>query len=403
MSALTLELLKTPGTIDEVALQQYRLGRVRSQLAAADFDAIVLFDPVHLRYATGSRNMQVWTMHNFCRYAFVPAAGPVVLFELPSAAHLAEGLEAIDEVRPSIAFDAMMVGPRSAEMANRWAVEIADLLRAQSGGRRLAIDRADLPAVRGLKAAGIEPFDGKLVMERARAIKSREELRAFKRSLESCEAAMAALRKALVPGMTEAEALALLLGESLKRGGEYPETRLLSAGPRTNPWFQESTARTMAAGELMSFDTDLIGPMGFYNDISRSWLVGKGRPSDQQRRLYALSRRQIEHNTALLRPGVSFAEYGEKAFALPEPYLTNRYADVAHGCGLGVEYPLIWYPEDAEWGAYDGLFEEDMIVCVESYVGASGGGEGVKLEQPVWISADGPVILAEAPLEDDWD
>ena len=214
---------------------------------------------------------------------------------------------------------------------------------------------------------------------------------------------MAALRAALVPGMTEAEALALLLGESLKRGGEYPETRLLSAGPRTNPWFQESTARAMAAGELMAFDTDLIGPMGFYNDISRSWLVGEGRPSDEQRRLYALSRRQIEHNTALLRPGVSFAEYGESAFALPEPYLANRYADVAHGCGLGVEYPLIWYPEDAEWGAYDGLFEEDMIVCVESYVGASGGDEGVKLEQPVWISADGPVVLAEAPLEDDWD
>ena len=75
---------------------------------------------------------------------------------------------------------------------------------------------------------------------------------------------------------------------------------------------------------------------------------------------------------------------------------------MAHGCGMGVEYPLIWYPEDAEWGAYDGVFEADMVVCVESYVGATGGSEGVKLEQPVWITDDGPVVLAEFPLEDDY-
>lgn len=82
--------------------------------------------------------------------------------------------------------------------------------------------------------------------------------------------------------------------------------------------------------------------------------------------------------------------------------LANRYADVVHGCGLGVEYPFIWYPEDAEYGAYDGVFEENMIVCVESYVGAAGGSQGVKLEQPVLISADGPRILSTCTLEDDY-
>jgi Xaa-Pro aminopeptidase len=123
----------------------------------------------------------------------------------------------------------------------------------------------------------------------------------------------------------------------------------------------------MRAGELISFDTDLIGPMGFYNDISRSWVVGEEAPDDEQRRLYDLARRQLEHNIALLRPGAGFMEYAEKAFPLPAPYLANRYADIAHGCGLGVEYPLIWYPEDAEAGAYDGVFEEDMVVCVECY------------------------------------
>ena len=43
-----------------------------------------------------------------------------------------------------------------------------------------------------------------------------------------------------------------------------------------------------------------------------------------------------------------------------------------------------------------------MIVCVEAYVGAAGGREGVKLEQPVWLTAAGPRLLSDYPLEDDY-
>ncbi len=86
----------------------------------------------------------------------------------------------------------------------------------------------------------------------------------------------------------------------------------------------------------------------------------------------------------------------------PDDCLPNRYADVAHGCGLGVEYPFIWYREDAERGAHDGVFEQDMVVCVECYVGRIGGSEGVKLEQPIRLGADGPVALAEYPFELDY-
>ena len=99
---------------------------------------------------------------------------------------------------------------------------------------------------------------------------------------------------------------------------------------------------------------------------------------------------------------MGFLEYSDKSYQLPDNCVPNRYADVAHGCGLGVEYPLVWYREDEEWGAYDGLFEENMVVCIECYVGELGGHEGVKLEQPVWLGADGPVVLSEYPLELDY-
>jgi Xaa-Pro aminopeptidase len=41
-----------------------------------------------------------------------------------------------------------------------------------------------------------------------------------------------------------------------------------------------------------------------------------------------------------------------------------------------------------------------MVVCVESYIGAVGGGQGVKLEQQVLITPTGAEPMSHAPLID---
>lgn len=382
-------------------IQLYRLQQIKRRLVEADCAAIILFDPVNIRYATGTRNMQVWTMHNNCRYAVIFADSASVLFELSSSAHLSKTL--VDDIRPALTTDFMAVGSRGEEMGRRWAQSMISLL-AEKGisSRKMAIDRADLIMMNESQKLSLELVEGQSIMEKARSIKSVEEVGLLKASLQTCEASVAIMREKLVPGMRESDALALLIQGSIERGGEYPETRLLTTGPRTNPWFQETSDRVIENGDMLAFDTDLIGPMGFYNDISRSWVVGDKKPTDKQRRLYTLAYRQMEHNSELLKVGAGFLEYSDKAFQLPRNCLPNRYADVAHGCGLGVEYPFIWYREDEEWGAYDGVFEENMVVCIECYVGELGGQEGVKLEQPIWLSADGPVTLSDYPFETDY-
>lgn len=42
-----------------------------------------------------------------------------------------------------------------------------------------------------------------------------------------------------------------------------------------------------------------------------------------------------------------------------------------------------------------------MTLCVESYIGAEGGTEGVKLEQQVLITETGVELLSRFPFEDD--
>ena len=386
--------------IDEPAIRAFRADRIRQELRRQDHEAVLVVDPVNLRYATGTRNMQVWTMHNIVRYALVFAHGPTVLFDLATGRHLSTGLESVSDVRTSTPFDYMLVAGNAESMAKRWAARIHETLREHGcPADTLAVDRADTLMIRSLEALGVRVVDGKSILEHARAIKSAEEIEAFRASLSTCEQSVRSLYEFAVPGVTESEAFAHLVGQSLARGGEYPETRLLACGPRTNPWFQESSDRVMQAGELLSFDTDLIGPMGFYNDLSRSWVIGDRRPTRAQATLLDISRAQLAHNIDLLRPGMSFVEYASRAYRLPDACLPNRYADLVHGCGLGVEYPFVLYPEDAGDGMYDGCFEANMIVCVESYVGTLDGPEGVKLEQPILITDRGPVVLSELPLD----
>ena len=69
--------------IDFDRLRMYRLNRVREQLLKNDLGAFILFDPINIRYATDTRNMAVFSFHLMTRYVFIPANGPVILFEYP--------------------------------------------------------------------------------------------------------------------------------------------------------------------------------------------------------------------------------------------------------------------------------------------------------------------------------
>ena len=382
------------------ALRRYRLQRIREQLRRFDYAGIVLCDPINSRYATDSTNMQVWCMHNAVRYAYVATDGPVVLFDFHGCGHLSEHLGLVDEIRPASAYYYMGAGPRYQELAAKWAAELADLVASSGGGnRRIGLDRGNQEGVAALNQLGIETYNGEELMEQARAIKSADEIKAMRCSLAACESAMQIMRQNLVPGVTENRLWSFLHAENIARGGEWIETRLLASGARTNPWFHECSSRVIEDGDIVAFDTDLIGPYGYCSDISRTWLCGEGRPSTEQSVLYTMALEQIQANISILKAGISFAELTERAMSLPPEYIANRYSVLYHGVGLCDEHPSIAYKEDYALTGYDGVLEENMCLCVESYIGRVGGHEGVKLEEQVRITRDGCEVLSSYPIE----
>ncbi len=236
-------------------------------------------------------------------------------------------------------------------------------------------------------------------MEVLRAIKLPEELELTHQSMAVCEAGVARMQEALCPGLSENELWSLLHETNIAEGGEWIETRLLTAGSRTNPWFQECSAHLIRPGDLVSFDTDLIDPFGYCADISRNFHCGPGKPSEDQRRLYGLAYEQIETNIEQSQPGLTFREISERRWQLPSSCAPNRYSVVMHGVRLCDDYPSIYYAEDFDSAGYDGEIQPGMTLCVESYIGEVGGDEGIKLGQQVLITERGVERLSHYHYE----
>ena len=386
------------------AARRYRLQRVREQLIVAGCDAILLYDPVNIRYATDTTNMQVWTMHNPARYAVVFAEGPALLWEFHNCAHLHSGNPLVDEIRQAINWSYFACGNRAAERAGAWADELSAELRRRCGQAPiLAVDTAGRLGLNLLEASGIELRDGQSCMENARKLKSDDELQLMRRAMQACEAGVQRMYEELRPGMTEQELWSWLHYENIRNGGEWIETRLLASGPRTNPWMQEASDRVMREGELIAFDTDLIGPFGYCADISRTWTVGHVEPTRDQRDLYRYALEQIRTNADLLRPGISYRELSHRAWPIPDRFHANRYSFVMHGVGMADEYPGIAHQgEDWDSAGSDGLIEPNMVISVESYIGEQGGHEGVKLEQQYIVDETGARPMCDRFWNDDW-
>ena len=399
--ALGIDIPARLSQIDQTRLDAGRLDRLRRELAARDYAGALLSDPMNIRYATGTRNMAVWTMHAPGRYVFVATDGPVALFEFGASRHLAEGAKLVDDLRVGTPWFYFLAGPRCAEKAHVWAEEVADLtLRHGGGNRRLAIDRCDPMGAQRLIARGVELHDSQEAIEMARVIKSPEELQCLQLSMDVCDLAVDRMREALRPGLTENQLWSILHQTNIAHDGEWIECRLLSSGERTNPWFQESGNRVIQPGHIVGFDTDMVGPTGYLADISRTWVCPGKPPTDRHRMLYELAQEQVLTNIEKLKPGVSFREFGETCWPVPEAYVANRYMMMVHGVGMVDEYPAIAYAADyADWG-FDGVLQENMVVSVESYLGEVGGADGVKLEQQVLITATGAKPMSRSPFFD---
>ena len=379
------------------ALRTYRLARLRAQLVEHDIAFCVLVNPVSLRYAVDLDEYQGFQSRIPSQYVFVPAEGPIIGHGI-SHRHY----ELIDDYRVPFRLNTFDGGLDLGDQARVFADSLKAFLSElglAGGGAKVAIEMLSPSITQAVLQVGVHAADADPLVERARSIKSDEEIQCMQHAIAVAEHGMNRMQSLLQAGVSEVELWSVLHQVNMAHKGCWFDGRMLASGPRTNPWLQEASDRRIEAGDLVAFDTDMIGPFGYCADLSRTWLCGPAEPTREQIDVYRSAYEEVQHNIELVKPGMSYYEFGDLAFKPRSEYVAHRYPCVAHGIGMSDEYPKIYYLEDRGSRTYDGIIEQDMTLCIESFTGSEHGGPGVKLEEMVRVTETGCELLTRYPFE----
>lgn len=266
-----------------------------------------------------------------------------------------------------------------------------------------------LPAPTALIAPG-------RIAHELRLRKSAAELAFMRRSAAITAGAFTEARRWVRPGGKEYEVEGVLIGAFRRQGAEGPAYNpIVAAGAHATTLHYERNDGPLSAGELLLIDAGAqVG--GYACDVSRTLPID-GRFSAPQRALYDVVLAAQEAAIARLRPGMSVQAFHLAAVEV----LTEGL--VALGVLRGASADLIaqeayrpYYPHSTgHWlgldthdvGEYqpDGVWrtlEPGMVLTVEpglyfpTGAGTAFDGIGLRLEDDVVVTTDGPEVLTAA-------
>ena len=396
-----VQTLRVPNLseIDFSALRAGRLARLQKMMKRHGLPVCLFYNPGNIRYATGTEVMGVWTATTLARFAVVPADGAPVMFEYMNSMHVSEKI--VHDVRPAPSWQYQATEGLAA--ANRWAEQIKSvMIELGCAGEPLAVDKLDGFGFMALQHAGITLTDPSPATVDAREVKTPEEVQLMTMNGAAGDAMLAAFESAIRPGIREYELLGVLNKALFDSHGEFMFTRLVASGTNTNPWMSEAHDKVIQPGDLVGIDTDANMYEGYVVDISRTFLCGD-TATEGQKEAYRISYDCVNGMRELMKPGMTFEEFGHAAPKLPAQYKNGRYGAMAHQAGLEDEGPGIPYPEDDRKGSkpyfVDRSIQENMVFCLECYAGKDGAPYGVKLEDEVLVTKEGAVPLSTYPFE----
>ncbi len=396
---IVVELITIP-MIPQEQLEEmysYRLRRIIDIMREKNISLCIVTNPVNMRYAINFDEYLMFQSHIPTSYLFISIEGSVVLFGASK-----KNYPNVDQYVKSRFITPFDGGLDLYRNCSRFVSDIKKFIadnQLEQVGKTIATERLPPLIISHLIDNGFKLVDGECLIENAKSIKNTTEINCIKHSIQVAEYGIQLMHESLRPEITENQLWSIMHQVNVSHGGDWIEGHMLASGPRTNPWLQEANGRSIEQGDMVAFDTDMIGPKGYLADISRSWVCGGGIGTRQQRHAYQHAYDEINYNMELIKPGISFRELSKKLFKRKEEYKAQRYVCALHGAGLSDEYPKVYYEEDWNENSFEGQVEENMVLCIESYSGVKNGREGVKLEEMVKVTKNGYEKLSQYPFE----
>jgi Xaa-Pro aminopeptidase len=230
------------------------------------------------------------------------------------------------------------------------------------------------------------------IVEASRERKDAGELACIRDAAGVADRALARTLHEVRPGLSELTVAGILERSLREEGSEgFPFPSIVASGPRAALPHARSSGRRIETGDFLLLDFGAeVG--GYCSDLTRTVVVG--RADGQQREVHEVVRVANERARTLVRAGMR----GRDADALAREYIESRgYGEafghsLGHGIGLEVhEAPRLARTADAPLPLH-------AVVTIEPGVYLPGWG-GVRIEDDVYLAADGPVVLTQSPRD----
>lgn len=247
-------------------------------------------------------------------------------------------------------------------------------------------------------------------LDQLRAVKTPEELALLRRAIGITDEAHREAMRAVEPGMHEYEVEAVVEYVFRLGGAEHPGfPSIIGSGENSVILHHERNRRRMEAGDVVVID---VGAEyhGYSADVTRTIPVS-GVFSPEQRAIYELVLRAQREAIAAARAGSSFsAPHRAAQRVLLEGMLRlglvrdeeelERF--FMHGTS---HYLGLWVHDVGSYGALEPgnviTVEPGIYIAPAADVDPKWWNIGVRIEDDVLITAEGPVVLSAAPSEPD--
>ncbi|MDH3669421.1 MAG: Xaa-Pro peptidase family protein [Paracoccaceae bacterium] len=269
---------------------------------------------------------------------------------------------------------------------------------------RLGLDESNIVFTKALSAQfpklAIE--DGDTPMQQARMIKLPEEIVLLEEATALADAVTASATASVAEGVRECEVAAEAMRTLFRLGGEYAHvmTPFVASGEHMAPPHRICSDKLIRHGDIVFID---IGACwnGYFGDVARAVICGK--PSDEQKKIYTAVYEGLKAGIAEMRPGRTNKDAADALINTSDKYgLAGRFLSlfIGHGVGIGANEPP--YLGETLPGAPVYEFQPGMVFAVEPLIWVEGvrGGGGVRLEEMVLITEDGPHVMSRAPFDE---
>jgi Xaa-Pro dipeptidase len=270
---------------------------------------------------------------------------------------------------------------------------------------KLGLDESNMVFLKALEKhfPKLKIEDGDTPMQLARMIKLEEEIVMLEEATAIADAVCATAVATVADGVRECDVAGEAMRTLFKLGGEYAHvmTPFVASGEHMAPPHRICSDKLIRNGDIVFID---IGACwnGYFGDMARSVLCGD-KASEDQKKVYTAVYDALKAGIAEMRPGRTNKDSYDAFKRGADKYgLGGRFLSlfIGHGVGIGANEPP--YVGETLPGAPTYEFQPGMVFAIEPLIWVEGirGGGGVRLEEMVLVTEDGPHVMSRAPFDD---